>query len=693
MANIDAKLTIIGDWKNTFTAELTVANLDSIDYTDWSFSFRAPYELVNIWNGAEIVSVTQEGGEYVYVVQGLGDETTLAANGQINFRFKANGQPSLPTDTNLAIDSTDAIELGFAATQAWNSGYNAKISLSNTGSEPVEQWELTFTTTSRITKIWSAEILSETVANGIYTYVVGNAPDWNDSIAPGDPATFGFTAEGAPVEPISYDVGVSDSTIAASGTDYGALDTPFGATDYSTALGLSMSFYYAQRSGDLPDDNPIAWRGDSALDDGSDVGLDLSGGWYDAGDHVKFHFPAAFTTTVLAWGALEFEAGYSQSGANDELLDHLAWSTDYLLRTVVLDGQGDVAWIAGQVGDGNIDHAYWGAPETLTTERPTYVIDRQNPGSDLAGEMAASLAASSIAFRQAGNIAYADRLLETAIAVYEFAETYLGRYSDSIPDAAQFYNSFSGYRDELAWGATWLYEATGDSSYLAKAEGYYQPPSLYFAWDNKTAGTAQLLYQITGSDRYRQGIDSYLNQWIFDLPRTPGTATNAGLAWLDGFGSNRYAANAAFLATVHASTLDDLDIQANRVGDLVEFASDQIDYVLGVNPDNQSFVVGFGENDPTNVHHRAASGTTDVNDPSPNLYDINGGLVGGPDVNGNYSDVRSNFVQNEVALDYNAGFSGALAGLHEYVAFGNDFAPDTASSSIQSDSLLGLATA
>jgi len=51
--------------------------------------------------------------------------------------------------------------------------------------------------------------------------------------------------------------------------------------NYRQALKLSVLFFDAQRSGKLPADNPIPWRQDSALEDGSDVGIDLSGGWYD----------------------------------------------------------------------------------------------------------------------------------------------------------------------------------------------------------------------------------------------------------------------------------------------------------------------------------------------------------------------------------------------------------------------------
>ena len=66
-----------------------------------------------------------------------------------------------------------------------------------------------------------------------------------------------------------------------------------GDFNYGEALQKSFLFYEAQRAGDLPVDNRIDWRGDSTLNDGADVGLDLSGGYFDAGDHVKFVFPMA----------------------------------------------------------------------------------------------------------------------------------------------------------------------------------------------------------------------------------------------------------------------------------------------------------------------------------------------------------------------------------------------------------------
>jgi hypothetical protein len=51
--------------------------------------------------------------------------------------------------------------------------------------------------------------------------------------------------------------------------------------NYSHVLELSLLFYEAQRSGKLPLDNRIPWRGDSALGDRGQNGEDLTGGYYD----------------------------------------------------------------------------------------------------------------------------------------------------------------------------------------------------------------------------------------------------------------------------------------------------------------------------------------------------------------------------------------------------------------------------
>ena len=55
-----------------------------------------------------------------------------------------------------------------------------------------------------------------------------------------------------------------------------------------------------------------------------------------------------------------------------------------------------------QVGDGRADHRYWGRPEEMTMDRPAWSISPSAPGSDLAAETAAAMAAGFILFRDSG---------------------------------------------------------------------------------------------------------------------------------------------------------------------------------------------------------------------------------------------------------------------------------------------------
>lgn len=79
-------------------------------------------------------------------------------------------------------------------------------------------------------------------------------------------------------------------------------------------------------------DNKISWRGDSALKDGSQADLDLSKGMYDAGDHMKFGFPLAFTATVLSWTILEYGDQMDVVNQLEPAQDSLKWITDYLIN-------------------------------------------------------------------------------------------------------------------------------------------------------------------------------------------------------------------------------------------------------------------------------------------------------------------------------------------------------------------------
>ena len=202
--------------------------------------------------------------------------------------------------------------------------------------------------------------------------------------------------------------------------------------NYGEALQKSLFFYEAQQSGVLPDWNRVNWRGDSGLNDGSDVGRDLTGGWYDAGDHVKFGFPMAASVTLLAMSAVEYRAAYAQSGQLTHLLNSLRFVNDYFIKAHTAPTE-----LYGQVGNGGTDHAWWGPAEIMQMARPAYKITASCPGSDLAGETAAAMAASSTVFRPT-DPAYADTLLQHARQLYDFADNFRGKYSSCITDANQW---------------------------------------------------------------------------------------------------------------------------------------------------------------------------------------------------------------------------------------------------------------
>lgn len=469
-------------------------------------------------------------------------------------------------------------------------------------------------------------------------------------------------------------------------------DGPFSSSDYESVLDLSMQFFYAQYLGDLPSDFPLSWRGDSFVDDGlrqtpldgpgqdSNVGVDLSGGWKDAGDNIKFGFPMAFAATTLAWGAIEFEDGYHRSGAYAEVVDHLGWVMDYLLRAYDDNGTADVSddVLYYQVGSPSVEHwSYWQAPEDAPSDmpRPVYYVDKDTPGSDVAAETAAAMASASIVMNNVGETALASQLLQQAEKLYLFAETYQGLYPADPVGA--YYQSYE-YEDELAWGALWLYKATGNQGYLSKAQTY-EYPLFYnmdkkFSWNDKHFGVAAMLAEETGNQFFFDTLDDH-HDTVAGMNGVNATTTNDGLAVLSNWGSNKYAANAALIELQYARILNDRNApgDAQKIAQILDFSSDQIDFMLGDNSDGQSYVVGFGSNYPINPHHQGASGMNGFGhgpgqswSDESNVHTLFGALVGGPDENGVWIDDREDYQASEVANDYNSGFATALAGLIEF---------------------------
>lgn len=431
-----------------------------------------------------------------------------------------------------------------------------------------------------------------------------------------------------------------------------------GAYNYGEALQKAILFYELQRSGDLPENTRSNWRGDSGLTDGADVGLDLTGGLYDAGDHVKFNLPMAYTGSTLAWSVYEKYDAYEESGQLPYIMDTIRWINDYFIKCHPED---NVFYY--QVGDGNADHSWWGPAEAMQMNRPSYKVDMQNPGSTVSAGAAASLASCAVIFEDS-DAEYAKECLEHAKQLYDFAAT---TKSDAGYTAANgFYTSHSGFYDELTWAAAWLYIATGDEDYLSDAKTYFAAAESEYiwahCWDDVAVGACALLAMETGDRTFATHVENNLDYWTTGINGERITYTPQGLAWLDSWGSLRYATTEAFVALVYCES----DVcPADKKDIYYDFGLAQVNYALG--DTGRSYLIGFGENYPENPHHRTAQGSycNNMNEPAEARHTLYGALVGGPDANDGYQDQVSNYTNNEVACDYNAGIVGALACLYE----------------------------
>ncbi|KAF9682721.1 hypothetical protein SADUNF_Sadunf05G0138100 [Salix dunnii] len=389
------------------------------------------------------------------------------------------------------------------------------------------------------------------------------------------------------------------------------------------ALNQALMFFDAQKSGNYPSSSPVKFRGSSGLQDGntSNPPADLKGGFYDSGKNIKFSFPIAYTITLLSWTVIEYHDKY-----------------------------GSIA-------------------------------------TDLAGEIVAALSAASIVFKE--DTGYSIKLIQSAEKLFEVATKnntghHHGTYTeveDCGGEARMYYNS-SGYQDELIWGGTWLFFATGNTSYLGYATGNFNAAEGeetaseqgVFYWNNKLTANAVLLtklryfhdlgypYEVglgSSSKKIDLLICSYLSHKIYN--RTPG-----GLILLrpDHGEPLQFAATTSFLGKLYSDYLELL----GRSG---------VNYILGDNPMKMSYMVGFGNKYPTNVHHRAASIPWDdqhyscpegdrwlhSKDPNPNI--LYGAMVAGPDKFDNFLDDRDKPWFTEPTIASNAGLVAALVALHD----------------------------
>ncbi|CAO2210833.1 unnamed protein product [Urochloa humidicola] len=465
------------------------------------------------------------------------------------------------------------------------------------------------------------------------------------------------------------------------GADDGGRIGPMSSPpNYKDALSKAILFFEGQRSGRLPANQRVKWRGNSAVDDGQAERVNLTSGYYDAGDNVKFGFPMAFTVTLLSWSAAEFRGEVAAAGELVYLRTAIRWGADFLLRA-----HTSPTTLYTQVGDGNADHQCWERPEDMDTPRTLYKITASSPGSEAAGEAAAALAAAYLVFRDDLDKTLATQLLAASRSLFDFANSYRGSYQLSCP----FYCSYSGFQDELQWAAAWLYRATRDRKYLDYLQNNQGGSSNTFSWDNKYPGAQMLATQEYFAGRtelqsYKKGLDSFVCAVMPNSGNTQIRTTPGGLLFASDTVNLQYTTTASLLLSIYAKTLRSSGtgtVQCSGArftpDQISSFAASQVDYILGKNPLGMSYMVGYSSKFPRRIHHRGSSIPSiqalprkvtcnegysswfPTSSPNPNVHV--GAIVGGPDGNDQFYDNRGDSTHSEPATYINAAFVGACA--------------------------------
>ncbi len=485
--------------------------------------------------------------------------------------------------------------------------------------------------------------------------------------------------------------------------------------NYAEALQKSIYFYDAEKCGPGITGGRLEWRGDchvgdtaiplnktslsaafiekykNIIDPDGDGTVDLHGGFHDAGDHVRFGLPQSYAASTLGWSFYEFRDSFKQSGQEEHMIEILKQFTDTFLRCSFLDGQGNMIAFCYMVGEGDEDHTYWGPPELYpdTISRPGDFATAETPGSDVCASTSAALALSYLNFKDE-DPQYAAKCLNVAKAMYEFAIKYRG-----IAKGDGYYNSAYD-EDELSWAAVWLYVCTQNMDYIKQIDSVSSDGTYtgYMAkiiktttntwqniwahsWDVVWGGVFMKLATLFPDNEQFE----YFARWNVEymtggkIPHKDPTdmtyiATSpAGYTMINGWGSARYNTAVELCALVYEK------YHPNRT-DFGDWAKSQMNYLMGRNPMGYSYIVGYGYEQglpsAKHPHHRAAHGskTLSMLDPPEHRHILWGALVGGPDLNDFHKDETTDYVYNEVAVDYNAAFVGACAGLYKFYGSG-----------------------
>lgn len=468
----------------------------------------------------------------------------------------------------------------------------------------------------------------------------------------------------------------------------------FTPAEYKKALWMTTRMYGGQRSGDnnwlvnnhLPSGVNESLRGKCFSEDKDTDGYDLSGGWHDCGDHVKFGHTMFYSAYMLLKGYAEFPAGYDDfysvaykgySTSGDwswegnkhdpngipDILDEVKHATDYFIKCT-----RNATTFYYQVGQGDPDHAKWVTAVKMQTlvkaeggqARTVY----KNPAdASMPSFCGATLALMSRVYRKFDPV-YADLCLVHAKYAYDYAKAHPGMAGTGD---GGFYTANDNWKDDYVDMCAELFWATNTASYKTEALSFSIASApgaggdIYgknYGFDYTNNGDIAIYnLALLGKTNAKATLNTIVNTHYFGNVQSDGQFAGGNTGW----GPLRYNANTAFIVALWQKLYGTDNV-------IHKYIYDNLDYILGKNSSNQSFIVGYGTKPVKYPHHRnvylrddnpsdAVKKTLVI--PAKNVQF--GLMVGGTRSPGTYTDDLVNYTHTEGGIDYNACLVGILA--------------------------------
>jgi endoglucanase len=431
---------------------------------------------------------------------------------------------------------------------------------------------------------------------------------------------------------------------------------------------------------------------------GCDYTLDVKGGWYDAGDHGKYVVNAgysvwamlnqyeralAFNKSAEAFGDKTLNIPESGNGVSD-LLDEARYEIEFMLKMEVPAGNP----LAGMVHHKIHDEDWTGIPTAPDKDPMKRFLHAPTTAATL--NLSAVAAQASRIWKDIDSV-FAKKCLEAGERTYLAAKKNPKMFAG--PEDHKGGGAYEDNRveDEFYWAASELYISTGDKQYLKelkKSPNFATIPTIddvekigvqraAMSWQSTEAlGTISLLTApnqlgVKDRDKLLKKIKAAADLDVNVISKEGYRVALTALPEPDYYWGSNFVVmnNLMILALAYDLTKNDSYLTQ---------AVEGMDYLLGRNTMDQSYVTGFGTRPLKNPHHRFFAAQANPSFPPPPP----GFMSGGP--NQHLQDPRvlasvpkncapaSCFVDhvdaysvNEVAINWNAAFAWLAAYMDE----------------------------